>query len=251
VGTAGVALLALARVAADAVTAGDENEARAAPGLGVALARAAGARLLVVRGTTFSRGDVAVLAEPAPPSAWPAWMKALEGAFLPRFLPARPADAQLAELRAFPAGTSALPGAALLWLSPRARRALTAGDEPFGRPDYVELAAARGVPVVHARLDAWLAGGERGPGADALARAERLARTGDPAMLASKLLGATASIVVDDERSLAGIAVASARGRAVVLGGDRVEERAFVRSSPEVAVALERGTRTLVAGAAP
>jgi hypothetical protein len=251
-GTGAVALLASARLAGDAVIARGDVAPRAASALAVALARASTGRLLIVRGTTFSAGgDVLLLGEPAPAGAWPSWTKDLSRALVPRFAPARVTSQEAAVLRAFPAGTARLEGAALLWLSPRARRALPAGDAPFARPEYVALAAARGVSIVHARLETWLGTARGGPGTEAVARAERLARSGDPAMLAARFQGARAVVFVDDARALSGIGVSSDLGRAVALGGDRGEERAVVRSPGDLVAALERGARTLVAGAGP
>jgi len=47
------------------------------------------------------------------------------------------------------------------------------------------------------------------------------------------------------------IGVSTPRGRALALGGDRVEERAVVHDAAGLKTALARGARTLVAGAAP
>lgn len=252
VGAGGVALLAAGRLGGDSVVAREESGARAVSAFGVALARASRARLLIVRGTVFSGGgDVLLSSEPTPAGGWVTWAKDLESMLLPRFRPARVGPEEAASLRAFPPGIGTLDGAALLWLSPRARHALTRGDEPFASPDYLTFASARGVHVVHARLEAWLAGAAAGPGADAVARAELLARSADPAMFAARLDGARAEVIVDDARALAGIGVSTAEGRALALGGDRFEERAVVRTSLDLSLALERGARTLVSGASP
>jgi hypothetical protein len=253
VGTDEVALLVRSRLGGDAIVARRSGLAIAASTLGVALARAGREPLLVVRGTTFApgAGDFLLLTEPAPSGAWPAWLVRATDTFVPRLVAARVSAEERARLRAFPAGTEKLSGTALLWLGPRARRALAEDTEPLVREDFLALAEARGVSVVHEKVEAWLAAFHEGPDAESVEQAERVARSGDPAMLAPRFGQARAALVVDDERGLVGVGVTSERGRALALGGDRWEERVFVRTDAELARALARGARTVVAGRAP
>jgi hypothetical protein len=253
VGTDGVALLVRSRLGADAIVARRTGLALAASTLGVALARAGREPLLVIRGTTFAAGagDLLLLTEPTPKGTWPAWLGRAVDTFVPRLVAARVTAEERARLRAFPSGTEKVSGTALLWLGPRARRALAGDVEALAREDFLALAEARGVAVVHEKVEAWLAAFHEGPDAESVAQAERAARTSDPAMLTPRLGLARAALVVDDERGLVGVGVSTERGRALALGGDRWEERVFVRTDAEVARALARGARTVVAGAAP
>lgn len=254
VGTVGAALAVREALAADAVVARDERDAPASTRLGVALARQAGASVLLVRGTTFAGGgDVWLSTAPVETgvdsSKWPTWIAAARDLFQPRFSAGRPADEQAASLRAFPAGSLEV-RTAIVWLGPHARRVL-AGRDALAQADFVELAQRRGVAVDRRGFRAWLAESRGVPSTEVSAEALPLARSGDPSMLSGRLGAARTTLVIDPAHGLAGIGLIADGARAIVLGGDRVEETTSVTSEASLGSALRRGSRVLVARATP
>jgi hypothetical protein len=140
---------------------------------------------------------------------------------------------------------------ALLWLSPFARRVMSGADRmTWARPEVAELAKRRGVSVVRADAVRWVAAGQEAPAPAALARAELVARTGDVAMLGPRAGDARLALLIDEGHGLAGLAVEQGTRRALVVTGERLEDRAVVGAAPAAEQALRRGVRTLVAGAA-
>ena len=100
------------------------------------------------------------------------------------------------------------------------------------------------------RIDAaaWLAAGRGAPSSAALERAETLARTADVAQLGPRAAEARLALAVDENRGLSGFAVEQGGRRALVLSGDRREERAEVAGARQAEAALRGGIRTLLAG---
>jgi hypothetical protein len=138
---------------------------------------------------------------------------------------------------------------ALLWLSPFARRVMSGADQaPWSRPELAELAGRRGVALVHADAARWVAAGRQAPDGPALARAELLARTGDVAMLGPRAGEGRLTVMIDEGHGLAGLAVEQGARRALVVAGERREERSVVNGAVAAEQALRRGVRTLLAG---
>jgi len=247
-GTAGAAVLVCEALAADCVLPADDGGA--ATPLAAALAQRRGRPLALVRGTLRPLGaDALVLAAPEPPLAdAPAWLRPVLALTEGRVSWARRAQPELGTLRAFPPGAGRLGPVALLWLSPFARRVMSGADQTAGsRPELAELARRRGVVLWHGDGARWVAAGRAAPDAQALERAELYARTGDVAML-GHAAEARLALVIDDGHGVTGLAVEQGHRRALVVGGERREERATV-AAPDVAEqALRRGVRTLLAG---
>jgi hypothetical protein len=238
--------------------------------LAVEMALMASRPLLVIRGMdepdVLMGGDTLLFANPAPALArtsligdavpassdeWPRWLSPLALATAGWLTPARPTLADAAALRRFPVGAGRLNDSAILWLSRPARRAL-AGDSELAHDDFLALALLRGIAVVRVDIVDWLLAGRGAPPTEAIEGAERLARTGDAAMLmrspagAAASTGSAAALVVDVGRGLLGIGVVAADRRAVIIAGDRREGRVTVTSRLDAVRALAQGTRTLV-----
>jgi hypothetical protein len=231
-------------LAADTVLATiDEGAAT----LAVALSARASTPVLFLRGTAvLPGGDAMVLARPTG-SRTPSWLAPLTESLRARFMIAAGGAIDNAALSAFPPGLDPMRPAALLWLSASARRAL--GSEPMAwaaRPDVALLAASRGVPSLHVDLGDWLASSAGAPTPATIERAERVARSRDMTRLGRQQL-----LLVDEGRGLAAIGADEQGRRSLSLLGARTEERIFANAPAEVAPALDRGTRTVVAGVAP
>jgi hypothetical protein len=248
VDTPAAALAAAHPLHADAVLA--TGGADGAGLLAVALAESPPRPLLLVRGAAAVPGaDALLLEQPRPaggPSQWLApVLRALEG----RLALAREPGIEAAPLRAFPARAGRSGPAALLWLSPRARRALAGSDTVAAlRPEWAALAATRDVGTIRGDLAAWVAAGRGAPDAQALEAAERLARTRDAARLRPRAGAARLSVFVDEARGLAAFAIEAGTRRAAALAGDRREVRVRAATAAEADAALFAGARTLVAG---
>ncbi len=235
---------------ADAVLAGGDD-----PGAGilaVGLAEAPPRPLLLVRGIRQVPGGEALLLD-QPAGADPApWLAPVARAIGERFTLARGDGLAAAPLRAFPPGAGRAAPAALLWLSPRVRRALAGSDSAaLLRPEFAALAAARGVATLRGDMAGWVAAGRGVPDAPGLDAAERLARTRDVAMLHPRAGAARLALFVDESRGLAGIAVEAGGRRALAIAGDRREVRAPVERPADGEALLFSGARTLVAGGGP
>jgi hypothetical protein len=221
-----------------------------ASALAVALRDRAALPVLFVRGAAaLPGGEVLVIPRPAG-RVLPPWLAPLVEALAARFPLSAARGLDVAPLTDFPAvGDASLP-AALIWLSPEARRAL--GDAAFAwaaRLDVGALAADRGVAQVHTALTAWLTastGGRRPPAIesdDVLALVEPFARSRDVARLRAPLV-----LLLDDARGLAAVGVEKDGRRVVAVLGERVERRVATRSPVEAARALDLGARTLIGG---
>jgi hypothetical protein len=246
-GTAGAAALACQVLQADCVLARDDG-GTALP-LAAALAQRRARALVVVRGTLRPLGaDLLVLSSPEPaPPAPPAVVEPLLATLEGRLTWTRRAGDALGSLRAFPAGAGRLSPTVLLWLSPFARRVMSGADQlGFGRPEVLELAERRGLAQLRDDGARWLAAGRGAPPAPALERTEMLARTGDVAQLRPPGAGARLALLVDEAHGLTALALEDGPRRALVLGGERREERAVVGDAAAAEAALRRGVRTLV-----
>jgi hypothetical protein len=247
-GSAGAAVLVCETLAADCVLPADDGSG-AAP-LAAALAQRRGRPLALVRGTTRPLGaDALLLAAPEPGAAeTPAWIRPVLALVDGRVSWARRAGPDLGTLRAFPPGAGRLGPVALLWLSPFARRVMSGADQAmWSRPELAELARSRGIALLHADAARWVAAGRAAPDGPALGHAELIARTGDVAMLGAHS-DARMAVLIDEAHGVAGLAVEQGGRRALVVGGDRREERLVVGASPDAEQALRRGVRTLLAG---
>jgi hypothetical protein len=247
--TGAAAVLVCEALSADCVLPADDGDAASA--LAAALAQRRGRPLALVRGTLRPLGaDALLLATPEPAlDQTPPWIQPVVALLEGRVTWARRAGPELGPLRAFPAGAGRLGPAALLWLSPFARRVMSGADQAWwARPEVTELARQRGVPLLRADAARWVAGGREAPEGLALARAEVLARTGDVAMLGPRAGGARLALLIDEGRGLSALALEQGERRALVVVGERREDRAVVGSAPAAEQALVRGARTLLAG---
>ena len=235
---------------ADAVLGTDDD--LGAGILGVGLAEAPPRPLLLVRGTRQVPGGEALLLEQPAGADLAPWLVPVARAIGERFTLARGDGPAAAPLRAFPPGAGRAAPAALLWLSPRVRRALAGSDAAaLLRPEFAALAAARGVATLRGDMASWVAAGRGVPGASGLEAAERLARTRDVALLHPWAGSARLALFVDEGRGLAGIAVEASGRRAMAVAGDRREVRAAAARPADGEASLFSGVRTLVAGAGP
>jgi hypothetical protein len=248
--TGAAALLACDVLVGDCVLANDSaTSGPDAPAmvLATAMAQARPQPLLIVRGTDDRlAGDVLVFNTLASDAPWPDWAAGLQRATRDWLLPSHLLPLDAAPFRRFPIGVAQLPDATLLWLSVRARRAL-AGDSSLGRPDFIALAASRGLAVVKTDLPTWLAAGDGSPVAGAVAEAERLAETGDPIFLQRRLSGVDAALLLDETRGLCAVGLDGRGRRALVVAGDRRDERVTISSLEKANAALTSGARTLLA----
>jgi hypothetical protein len=248
-GTAAATVLVCEALAADCVLPADDGDTASA--LAAALAQRRGRPLAIVRGTLRPLGaDALLLATPEPaPDQRPPWVEPVVVLLDGRMTWTRTAGPDLGPLRAFPAGAGRLGPAALLWLSPFARRVMSGADQArWWRPEVAELARQHGVSLLRADAARWVAAGRLAPDGVALARAELLARTGDVAMLAPRAGEARLALLLDEGRALSALAVEQGGRRAVVVMGERREDRAVVGSASAAEQALWRGARTLLAG---
>jgi hypothetical protein len=250
-GTAAAAVLVCEALAADCVLPADDGDTATA--LAAALGQRRSRPLAIVRGTLRPLGaDALLLATPEPaPDQSPPWIEPVVALLQGRLTWARTAGPELGPLRAFPAGAGRLGPAALLWLSPYARRVMSGADQArWWRPEVAELARQRGVQLLRADAARWVAAGRQAPDAPALAHAELMARTADVAMLRPRAGEARLSVLIDEGHGLSALAVEQGGRRALVVMGERREDRAVVASATAAEQALGRGARTLLAGGA-
>jgi hypothetical protein len=243
------AVLVCEVLAADCVLPADEGDV--ATPLAAALAQRRARPLALVRGTLRPLGaDALLLATPEPPlGETPPWIRPVLERTEGRVTWTRRAGPELGPLRAFPAGGGRLGPVALLWLSPFARRVMSGADQGrWSRPEVAELARRRGVALLRADAARWVAAGREAPDGPALLRAEVLARTGDVAMLGPRAGEARMALMLDEGHGLAGLAVEQGSRRALVVAGDRREDRVVVSGAPAAEQALQKGARTLLAG---
>ena len=247
-GSAGAAVLVCEALEADCVLPHDDGAA--AVMLAATLAQHRGRPLAMVRGTLRPLGaDALLLASPEPAlDETPAWIRPALDLVEGRVSFARRAGMDLGPLRAFPPGAGRLGPAVLLWLSPFARRVMSGADQSgWSRPELLELARRRGMGLLRADGALWVAAGRDAPDPRAVGRAELIARTGDVAQLVSRASEARLSLLLDEAHGVVALAVEQGSRRALVLGGDRREERAVVDAPAAAALALRRGARTLLA----
>ena len=229
-GAAGSALPIAEMLDADVVFSHDDDGV-AVP-LAAALAQRRGRPHIIVRGTERPLGaEVLALGSPQETMAeLPRWIHPLRDRLAGRLTMTGRLPVALGMLRAFPAGDGRVNPTVLLWLSPQARRVLSGTDQLWWtRPDVVELMQRRGVPLVRGDALGWLAAGRGAPSGLALERAEMLARTTDVAQLSPRAAEARLALMVDEAHGLTGFSVEQGSRRALVLAGDRREERAPIR----------------------
>jgi hypothetical protein len=89
--------------------------------------------------------------------------------------------------------------------------------------------------------------GRSAPEPAALTRAELMARTEDVASLAARAGSARVSLLIDEAHGVTALALEQGTRRALVVSGERREERVTVASPPAAEGALRRGARTLLA----
>lgn len=245
------ALSMAAALGADGVLATDDGGGAGL--LGAGMAEAPPRPLLLVRGTDPVPGGEALLLEEPISGAGPSpWLAPVLGALADRFVLSRDAGLDSAPLRAFPPRAGRAGPAALLWLSPRARRAFAGSDAAaLLGPELTGLAAERGVATLRGDMATWVAAGRGAPDAAVLDVAERLARTRDVALLRPRVGAARLALLADERRGLAGFAVEMSGRRALALAGDRREVRARTARAADVEAALFAGARTLISGDRP
>ncbi len=246
--TAPAALFAAEQLGADCVLPGGATDGEGAL-LAVALAEPLRRPLLIVRGTEQLPFDALLLLQPERADR-PSWLQPLLSTLEPRFELAREVPPALAPLRAFPPRAGDAGPAALLWLSPFARRALAGSAAGFDRPDLLALASERHVPVVRGDMAEWISLGGGAPESYLTVFAERLARTRDVALLRPLPRGRLA-VFIDDERGVSGLAVESSGRRAIALCGDRRRGSVAIDSIASATRAIASGASLLIAGGGP
>jgi capsule biosynthesis CapC-like protein len=247
-----IAALSMAvALGADGVLATDDGGSAGL--LAAGMAEAPPRPLLLVRGTDpVPGGDALLLEEPVSGAGRALWLEPVLGALSDRFVLSRDTGPDAAALRAFPPRAGRAGPAALLWLSPRARSAFAGSDAAaLLAPDLIALAAERGLSAVRGDPASWIAAGRGAPDEEALAMAERLARTRDVALLRPRAGAARMELFLDERRGLAGFAVEAGRRRALALAGDRREVRARTGTAADAEAALFAGARTLVSRERP
>jgi hypothetical protein len=242
------ALFAAEQLRADCVLPGAGADGDGAL-LALALAEPLRRPLLLVRGTEPLSGDAVLLLQPEQEGT-PSWLEPLLSTLEPRLEVGRRLPAPLAPLRAMPPRAGQAGPAAVLWLSPSARRALAGGASDLDRPDLLALASERGVPVLRDDIAHWISRGTGAPAPDLTATAERLARTRDVALLRPPAHGRLA-VFIDDARGVSGLAVESSGRRAIALCGERRRGSVAIESIASGARAIASGARLLVAGGGP
>lgn len=238
---------------AGAVTGGSVVAGEGAARLALALAEPSARPLLIVRGAAPpAEADAVLVAEPQPPQGRPGWLAPFLDVLAEAGLRVRgnlrPNEAAL---RTFPPTAGKVAPAALLWLAPQARRTLAGMEaEVPARPDWLALAAARGVPIVRTDAALWLSEAHTAPPPATLAQIERLARSEDVALL-RPMAGLT--VLVDDRHGVLGFAAHTADGgRALALVGLRDERRIATAGVDATSATLVRTrARTLVADRKP
>jgi hypothetical protein len=179
----------------------------------------------------------------------PRWLRPVQGFFDGRLsMTARlPEDPGL--LRAFSRGAGRVNPTVLLWLSPQARRILGGAESDLVGAARRDRAGAPARAGGGARGCSGVGGGRTrlapgdGPGAGRAAGAHVRRR---PAGAAGR--GGAAGLLIDEGRGLSAFSLEQGGHRALVVAGQRREERARIADRGAAEVALRRGVRTLVAG---
>jgi hypothetical protein len=247
-GSSSAAITVCEALAADCVLAHDD--AGLAVPLALALAQKRGRPLLIVRGTSRSlAADALLLGAPdLGDVAQASWLRPLDDLFAGRISLTHRLPEELGGLRAFPIDAGRISPTALLWCSPAARRILSGADHGWwARDEIQQLVRQRGVPVLRTDGLRWLAEGRGAPSAQALEQTEALARTSDVAQLTPRVGPARLTLLVDEPHDLVAFAIEQGARRALVVAGQRREERTVVGAAPPAATAVRRGLRTLLA----
>jgi hypothetical protein len=247
-GSSSAAITVCEALAADCVLARDD--AGLAVPLALALAQKRGRPLLIVRGTSRSlAADALLLGAPdLGDVARPPWLRPLDDLFAGRISLTHRLPDDLGGLRAFPIDAGRISPTALLWCSPAARRILSGADHGWwARDEIQQLVRQRGVPVLRTDGLRWLADGRGAPFAQALEQTEAMVRTSDVAQLTPRLGPARLTLLVDEPHDLVAFAIEQGARRALVVAGQRREERTVVSAAPHAAMAVRRGLRTLLA----